>query len=94
MHPSHVHAAGNAQEESVGGGSDGVVDDNEVRAASRKLAESQETALAQQTRRQSSTEECSMEESGELCLIRHNMGVGSGSLSVRKTTPNPSAGTC
>lgn len=57
MQPAHVHTEG-----ADGAGDDADSVDEEARAASRKLAETQESALAQQTHRRTSTEERSIHE--------------------------------
>lgn len=65
VHPSHVHAD-DAHEETT----EEDDSDEEARAASRKLAETQESALAEQTHRRSSTEERSIPDR-ELSLDLH-----------------------
>lgn len=52
MHPTHLHPQDASAEGELADDSD-----EEARAASRKLAETQESALAEQTQRQGSTDE-------------------------------------
>lgn len=54
VYPSHLHAADTDEV------AEAAESDEEARAASRKLAETQESALAEQTHRQSSTDERSI----------------------------------
>ena len=72
VHPSHVHGD-DAEAESAAADKDD--DDEAARAASRKLAETQESALAQQTTRQSSTEGRSIPER-ESAVSFWPLGVG------------------